>query len=94
MGLDSLLGVELVLALENRFGVRIPVMSLSESPTIERLSLKLIELLQGAQTESSLSSEIQLLAAQHNIDVSQETIDQTAEQLEAELQQPSSRNLH
>ena len=94
MGLDSLLGVELVLALENRFGVRIPVMSLSESPTIERLSLKLIELLQGAQAETSLSSEIQLLAAQHNLDVSPETIAQTTAQLESELQQPSSRNLH
>ncbi|MEZ2625120.1 SDR family NAD(P)-dependent oxidoreductase [Paenalcaligenes hominis] len=94
MGLDSLLGVELVLALENRFGVRIPVMSLSESPTIERLSLKLIDLLQGTHTESGLSDNIQQIVAQHNIDVSAEAIAEAAQQLESDLQQPQSRLLH
>jgi len=94
MGLDSLLGVELVLALENRFGVRIPVMSLNESPTIERLSAKLIDLLQGTHVESGLSDNIQHIVAQHNIDVSAEAIAQAAEQLESDLQQPHSRLLH
>ena len=94
MGLDSLLGVELVLALENRFGVRIPVMSLNESPTIERLTLKMIELLQGTHSEPDLSSDIQQLAAQHDLEVSAEEIAQAAEQLQSELQQPSTRRLH
>jgi phthiocerol/phenolphthiocerol synthesis type-I polyketide synthase C len=38
MGLDSLMGVELVLALEARFGIRLPVMALSQSPTISKLA--------------------------------------------------------
>ena len=40
MGLDSLMGVELVVALESRFGVNLPVMDLRESPTIVRLVSK------------------------------------------------------
>ena len=38
MGLDSLMGVELVVALESRFGTRLPVMALSQSPTIAKLA--------------------------------------------------------
>jgi phthiocerol/phenolphthiocerol synthesis type-I polyketide synthase C len=36
MGLDSLMGVELMIALEARFGIRLPVMALSQSPTISQ----------------------------------------------------------
>src|SRR5690606_20915089 len=45
MGLDSLMGVELVVALENRFGIRLPVMALNESPTLSKLASRLVQLL-------------------------------------------------
>ena len=47
MGLDSLMGVELVVALESRFGVRLPVMAISESPTIEKLAARILVQLKG-----------------------------------------------
>ncbi|MGK9007589.1 acyl carrier protein, partial [Citrobacter europaeus] len=51
MGLDSLMGVELIVALESRFGIRLPVMALSESPTVNKLATRLIQLLRGDDTE-------------------------------------------
>jgi phthiocerol/phenolphthiocerol synthesis type-I polyketide synthase C len=67
MGLDSLMGVELVVALEERFGTRLPIMALSQNPTLTKLAEKLILQLKGNQTEqvSETESQIQLLAAQH-----------------------------
>lgn len=47
LGLDSLMSVELVGALEERFGIRLPVMELSESSSIEKLAVRILELLRG-----------------------------------------------
>jgi len=38
LGMDSLMGMELVLAIEERFGITLPVMALTEGPTIARLA--------------------------------------------------------
>ena len=68
MGLDSLMGVELVLALESRFGIRLSVMALSESPTIARLAERMIELLTSrtAPEESdAVALQVTQIAAQH-----------------------------
>ncbi len=50
MGLDSLMGVELVVAVENRFGTRLPVMALSDSPTVAKLAAWIITQLRGDET--------------------------------------------
>ena len=42
LGMDSLMGMELVSAVETRFGVRLPVMALGEGLTINRLVENLI----------------------------------------------------
>jgi acyl carrier protein len=55
MGLDSLMGMELVIALEARFGVRLSVMTISENPSIEKLTQRLISLLR-AQTDRSVET--------------------------------------
>ncbi len=61
MGLDSLMGVELVVALEARFGVRLSVMAITENPSIEKLTQRLISLLRSQisllQSQNPLSSE-------------------------------------
>jgi len=49
LGLDSLMSVELVVAVEERFGIRLSVMELSESSSIDKLTVRIIELLQGIQ---------------------------------------------
>lgn len=43
MGFDSLMGVELMTAIENRLGVQVPVMVLSEASTLDKLAGVLIQ---------------------------------------------------
>ena len=72
MGLDSLMGVELVLALEERFGTKIPVMAISESPTAMKLAEKLIAQLRGSEGKDFSQDELEMqrkrLAAQHGVE--------------------------
>jgi acyl carrier protein len=75
MGMDSLMGVELVGALELGMGIHLPILALSEGPTISKLSKKIVSLLHSDNTESiepaenSTESEeqVMLLAAQHGV---------------------------
>ena len=76
MGLDSLMGVELVLAIENRFGIQLSVMALSESPTISKLTEKLIGQLKNtsqaseqAEPEALIASQVQQAVSQHAADL-------------------------
>jgi phthiocerol/phenolphthiocerol synthesis type-I polyketide synthase C len=84
MGLDSLMGVELVIALEARFGFRLPVMSLSENPTILKLTklitteLKKINGQESMIDKISIASQSEYIIAKHGIkkeDLSRTTIE-------------------
>jgi phthiocerol/phenolphthiocerol synthesis type-I polyketide synthase C len=73
MGMDSLMGVELVLALETRFGVRLSVMALAENATIGKLANKLITVLtdeasQPAEAQDSTLTHMNHLANIHAFD--------------------------
>jgi NADPH:quinone reductase-like Zn-dependent oxidoreductase/acyl carrier protein len=61
MGLDSLMGVELVAALESRFDIRLPLMALQDSSTLNRLAKTIFDKLK--QEES----------ATHSHDINQES---------------------
>ena len=83
MGLDSLMAVELVVALESRFQVRLPVMALSESPTIGRLADKLKSILRASTGEdcdpasnldASTYSQAATLVRQHDSESTPEEI--------------------
>jgi acyl carrier protein len=80
MGLDSLMGVELVVALESRFGIRLPVMALSQSPTIAKLAERIIQQLKGnveidaASDKKEIIDQVKQLASQHGTEVSAESI--------------------
>jgi NADPH:quinone reductase-like Zn-dependent oxidoreductase/acyl carrier protein len=83
MGLDSLMGVELAIALEGRFGVRLPVMALSESPTIAKLAARMIAQLRGNDSNSSAGTEppsqiqqVQQVVSQHAAGVSDEAVEE------------------
>lgn len=66
MGLDSLMGVELVGALESRFGIRLPVLILSQNPTIAKLAEYIIEQLRGGESkEEAADEQVILTQAQH-----------------------------
>ncbi|KAA0911383.1 type I polyketide synthase [Pusillimonas sp. ANT_WB101] len=89
MGLDSLLGVELMLALESRFGVRLPVMTLGETPTIAGLADKLISKLRGDEPAADEGGAVQKQAShllnQHVMRMSDDDMQQFAEDLESNL---------
>ncbi|QXH74835.1 SDR family NAD(P)-dependent oxidoreductase [Pseudomonas atacamensis] len=75
LGLDSLMSVELVVAVEERFGIRLPVMELSESSSIAKLKVRILELLRDHQdAEASPAAEDNLQAmtlARHGAELSE-----------------------
>jgi len=86
MGLDSLMGVELAMAVENRFGLRLPVMALSDSPTVEKLSAWIISHLKGEEAAVSgdhddTRLQVALIASQHAADVPPADIQRLADDL-------------
>ena len=80
LGLDSLMGVELALAIESRFGVKLPVMVLSDSPTVAKLADRIIAQLRGNHADaesidsSLLETQVHSAVSQHAVQVDAETI--------------------
>jgi phthiocerol/phenolphthiocerol synthesis type-I polyketide synthase C len=74
MGLDSLMGVELSVAVEARFGIRLPVMALRDNATLTKLSHTIIaHLKRHGDAETAVDSgnnlnQIEQLATQHGLD--------------------------
>ncbi len=97
MGLDSLMGVELVGALESRFGVRLPVMALSQSPTIVKLAQRLIHQLKGSDETDTASAGTEMLAqtkqiaSQHGAETSAEAIESLVEDIQSRTAIANSR---
>lgn len=90
MGLDSLMGVEMVVALESRFGIRLPVMALSESATIERLAARILEQLRAERQEGGSAPATGApapLAAATLARHAAELTDDTLEALQGDLRQ-------
>jgi acyl transferase domain-containing protein/NADPH:quinone reductase-like Zn-dependent oxidoreductase/acyl carrier protein len=87
MGFDSLMGVELTTAVEARFSVRLPVMALSENPTVARLSARILAQLSGAdgaQEEAAAPHPLEQareIAARHADEEHAEVIARAAEEL-------------
>lgn len=67
LGLDSLMGVELALGLQKRFGIQISAMMLNEGPTVERVGARIIERLASGDVESAdgLAESVKGLIEQH-----------------------------
>ena len=86
LGLDSLMGVELALGLEKRFGVQIPAMMLNEGPTVERVTARIMERLfssdESSEGASDLASLAQTMAIQHDEAVSSDLLAATVAEIE------------
>jgi len=70
MGIDSLMGLELVIAIEARFGVQFPVMILSEASTLYKLAEMMIKKLNGENAE--LNTQVvdeQYLISKHGVEL-------------------------
>jgi phthiocerol/phenolphthiocerol synthesis type-I polyketide synthase C len=100
MGLDSLMGVELGLAIESRFGIKLPVMALSESPTIAKLAEKLIALLRATSAPkqsdeaADVAAQVRQAVSQHAADVDTKTVEEFTKDIQSGDAAQSSRMIH
>jgi acyl carrier protein len=87
LGLDSLMGVELMTAVEARFGIRIPVMALAEVGTIDKLARRIArELRRGkdaapADAGGEIDEQVRSLAAQHAGEIAPGTVEAIAAEI-------------
>ena len=81
LGLDSLMGVELMTAVDVRFGVNIPVLALAEASTVDRLARRIVkELKRGdgiakEDPESEIAEQIRSVAAVHASEMDEEQVE-------------------
>jgi phthiocerol/phenolphthiocerol synthesis type-I polyketide synthase C len=101
MGLDSLMGVELVVAVESRFGARLPVMALSDSPTVAKLAGWIITQLRGGEAATPGSSstdavmaQIERVVTQHAAEVQDSDIEHLAANIRAGAGAANRRMIH
>jgi len=89
LGMDSLMGMELVLGIEKRFGIALPVMALNEGPSIQRIAERLVAGLSGSETgeDAQLMDMVTSLAAQHAQDMSSEQVADTISELRQQVSQ-------
>lgn len=86
MGLDSLMSAELVVGMSERFGTNIPVMVMSNSPTVVRMAKQILDHLErGQQTGQHEQDVAQIaqVAAQHGADANSDVFVQLTRDLEA-----------
>ena len=70
MGIDSLMGLELVIAIEAKFGIQFPVMILSEASTLCQLSEMMIKKLNGENTELDTQiADEKYLTSKHGVEL-------------------------
>jgi acyl carrier protein len=93
MGLDSLMGVELVVALENRFGIRLPVMALNESPTPAKLAERLVLLLRDEHDEQTdaVTASVQQVVASHAAEVGSSSVSDFVDEIKMNGSLPMQR---
>lgn len=92
MGLDSLMGVELVVALENRFGIRLPVMALNESPTPAKLAERLVLLLRDEHDAGdALTASVQQVVAHHAAEVGASSVSEFVDEIKQNGSLPKQR---
>ena len=57
LGMDSLMGMELVMSIEKAFGIRLPLMALTEGASIKRIAEKICEQLAGLEKAEPQQNE-------------------------------------
>jgi acyl carrier protein len=68
IGLDSLMGVELMTVIETRFDIQLSVMALSESPTLAKLTQRIVDKLHGSsENDDTDQSIVNDLAGRHGV---------------------------
>jgi NADPH:quinone reductase-like Zn-dependent oxidoreductase/acyl carrier protein len=84
LGMDSLMGMELAIAIEERFEVKLPLMALAEGATITKLAAKIVELLQGNGTSDESSQQQDMakaLISRHEDNLSEHAVNEFIERM-------------
>jgi len=86
-GLDSLMGFELIVAIETRFDIKLPVMLLNQYPTIAKLAEQIMHRLKGnnpvAGDDESTQDLAKQLVYQHGVDAAEEAVVNAADAVTA-----------
>jgi acyl transferase domain-containing protein/NADPH:quinone reductase-like Zn-dependent oxidoreductase/acyl carrier protein/NADP-dependent 3-hydroxy acid dehydrogenase YdfG len=100
VGMDSLMAVELTMALESRLAIKVPMMAFSEGPTIERLVQRLLNDLRPGSTgepaaapSEAMVADTQAVAAQHAHDLDAETVARIARELAGDAARDSAHSM-
>ncbi len=70
LGMDSLMGMELVLAIEERFGVKLPVMALTEGANIQRIAERITDQLSDSSDGGAEQNSVADKTSEHHEDIS------------------------
>jgi phthiocerol/phenolphthiocerol synthesis type-I polyketide synthase C len=95
MGMDSLMGMELGMAVEERFEVKLSIMTMAEGATVHSLAQRIVESIQtqdeagepnGAATQmaAQVAEQVRAVAAQHALDVGANALADVADALSAQ----------
>jgi phthiocerol/phenolphthiocerol synthesis type-I polyketide synthase C len=83
MGLDSLMGMELRMAVEERFQVKLSVMMLAQGATVNSLAQRIVELMReggaGGGVNADIVQQVEALAQAHAVEVSAHEIQEVAD---------------
>ncbi|WP_084675934.1 type I polyketide synthase [Caballeronia insecticola] len=76
LGMDSLMGMELGMAVEESFGVKLSIMAIAEGATVHTLAVRIVDMLDGESDDTSgglqeSNHEVAALAARHALDENQ-----------------------
>lgn len=82
LGMDSLMAVELALGMEQRFGIPLPVMMLSEGITVVRVTAVIVDKVIGKEAQEppsvhAVSTLVEGLARQHGEQITEEDLERT-----------------
>ena len=93
LGMDSLMGMELVLAIEERFGVKLPVMALTEGANILRIAERITEKLAVDESDDDITMKSDDVKSGHeeNISMAASRHGHAANMTEAEAEALSKR---
>ena len=86
--INQMVAVELITAVDQRFGINLPVMALSEGPTIAKLSERIILQLKGGDAavpdDVDMTSQVKAIAEQHGSEINADAIDRIADSIAQE----------
>ena len=77
LGMDSLMALELKLGIEDRFGIEIPVMALSEGGNVTSLSAQIVGQIRGEEASDQFAGDVQTIISRHINDDDVENIRKT-----------------